>query len=341
MEFLSMPHSRTATSHLSPKVGDTLVSNLRAPLLTVVEDTSPGVHDTLIAACDPQRYKQLGVEKWAEHGSCAENLVLALQELNKKIGLKGRRAIGADVTVNNVPAPLNLFMNIPISDDGAVTFEQPNGKRGAYIKFRAERDCVIVMSACPQDVLPINGGKPMVAHFVVDTPSDADRKAADEKDEEAKRIIEKARLRTEKDNSGRKKPPAIKRGSSAGTNAGVSKPSISRARSSQASVQAGAPRPAPRKLGSSSASIRRQSSAQAVQQSFSTPQQARRPPPVQRLSSQQQPTATKETQQQVSDPPKPRPRPSVQGAQTGQSEQRNVAKPGKAKPKKLERRSAA
>jgi uncharacterized protein YcgI (DUF1989 family) len=208
MEFLSMPHTRASTQHLSPRVGDVLRSNLRAPLLTLVEDTSPGAHDTLIAACDPQRYRELGVEKWEEHGSCAENLVLALQELNMRTGLKGRNAIGGDVTVNQVPAPLNLFMNIPWTEDGDVSFEPPKGKRGDYVKFRAERDVVIVMSACPQDILEINGKKPMVAHFVVESPSEKDKKIAEQRDAEAQQIIDKARRRTMAASKEKAKPAA-------------------------------------------------------------------------------------------------------------------------------------
>lgn len=192
-----MQHCHASTLHLSPRVGDTMVSNLRAPIMTLVEDTSSGIHDTLIAACDPQRYRELGVEKWEEHGSCAENLVFALKNLNEKSGLKGRKAIGCDVTVNAVPSPLNLFMNIPWTQEGDVSFEAPKCKRGDYVKFCAERDIVVVMSACPQDVLSINGGKPMVAHFVVERGSEEDRKAAEEKDKEAQTIIEKARLRAE------------------------------------------------------------------------------------------------------------------------------------------------
>jgi len=196
MEYMSMQHSHACTLHLSPRVGDTMVSNLRASIMTLVEDTSSSIHDTLIAACDPQRYKELGVDKWEEHGSCAENLVFALKEINDKSGLKGRKAIGRDVTVNMVPAPLNLFMNIPWTQEGDISFEASKSKRGGHVKFRAERDIVVVMSACPQDVLPINGGKPMVAHFVVESGSEEDRKAAEEKDKEAQKIIEKARLRT-------------------------------------------------------------------------------------------------------------------------------------------------
>jgi uncharacterized protein YcgI (DUF1989 family) len=204
-----MPHTRASTQHLCPRVGDVLTSNLRAPLLTLVEDTSPGAHDTLVAACDPQVYKELGVEKWEEHGSCAENLVLALQELNKRTGLKGRNAIGGDVTVNQVPAPLNLFMSVPWTENGVLSVEPPKGKRGDHVKFRAERDVVIVMSACPQDILEINGKKPMVAHFVVESPSEGDMKIANQHDAEAQRIIEKAKARTAE--KGKDKVKAVSR----------------------------------------------------------------------------------------------------------------------------------
>ncbi len=172
MEYMSMAHSRAATLHLRPQVDDTLVSNLRQPILTLVEDTSPGIHDTLIAACDPARYQGLGVDKWEEHGSCAENLVLALKELNERAGLKGNKGVGADVTINSVPAPLNLFMNIPWDESGEIGFHAPKCKKGDYVRFKAERDVVVVMSACPQDVLDINNKKPTDAHFIVEGSED-------------------------------------------------------------------------------------------------------------------------------------------------------------------------
>lgn len=172
-----MPHTRAGSLHIRPKVNDVLLSNLREPMLTLVEDTSPGVHDTLMAACDPQRYHGLGVEKWEEHGSCAENLVLALKELNERAGLKGAKGVGADVTINNVPAPLNLFMNIPWDKDGEsgnLSFDATKTKEGDYVRFRAERDVVVVMSACPQDILDINNKAPTDAHFIVED-SEADK----------------------------------------------------------------------------------------------------------------------------------------------------------------------
>jgi uncharacterized protein YcgI (DUF1989 family) len=192
MEYLSMSHTRASTLHMVPRVNDVLVSNLREPMLTFIEDTSSGVHDTLIPACDPQRYKALQIEDWEQHGSCAENLVLALKELNDRAGLKGPKGVGASVTVNSVPAPLNLFMNIPWQGDkGDLSFEAPKCKEGDYVRFKAERDIVVIMSACPNDVQQINKGQSKDGHFLVE-------QAEDEEDEEAPAEVKKADEKADK-----------------------------------------------------------------------------------------------------------------------------------------------
>ncbi|KAF2270882.1 hypothetical protein CC78DRAFT_527859 [Lojkania enalia] len=189
MEYLSLPHTRASTHRLVPEVNDTLLTNLRNPIMKIIEDTTPGAHDTLTAACDASQYVALGTHKPEEHGSCAENLVLALKELNEKAGLKGTKAVGADITVNIAPTPLHLFMNAPInlassqaSGAGAkgatLSIEEPQGKKRSYIRFRAERDIVIVMSACPMDIGKQNGGKCMAANFIVEEASDEDLSAS-------------------------------------------------------------------------------------------------------------------------------------------------------------------
>lgn len=144
------------------------MTNLREPILTLVEDSSPGVHDTLTAACDPNLFKHLGATDWEKHGSCAENLVLALKELNERAGLKGAKGVGADVSVNTVPAALNLFMNVARKTDGGLQFGKPKSQPGDYVRFYAERDVVVVMSACPQDLTGINGPEIEDAHFIVE-----------------------------------------------------------------------------------------------------------------------------------------------------------------------------
>ena len=150
-EFMSMEHSRATLLTVFPKIGAIFLTNHRRPILSISEDTTPGIHDTLIAACDSHRYKQLGVAGY--HESCTENLALALKELG--------------LTPPETPSPLNLFMNIPVKPDGALSFEPPLSEAGQYITLRAEMDLVMVFSACPQDILPINGLNPTDAHFCV------------------------------------------------------------------------------------------------------------------------------------------------------------------------------
>lgn len=53
-----MHHSHDETHRLIPQVGDSMVTNLRRPIFTLLEDTGPGVHDTTVAACDQYLYQQ-------------------------------------------------------------------------------------------------------------------------------------------------------------------------------------------------------------------------------------------------------------------------------------------
>ena len=57
-EVMSMHHSHDETHRLIPQVGDSMVTNLRRPIFTLLEDTGPGVHDTTVAACDQYLYQQ-------------------------------------------------------------------------------------------------------------------------------------------------------------------------------------------------------------------------------------------------------------------------------------------
>lgn len=140
-EHLSMAHLHTTLGSIFPKTGDPLVSNLRRTLLTISEDTSPGVHDTVIASCDDARYRELGCTDY--HDNCADNLAMALI------------AIGLHAPL--IPAPFNLWMNVPVAPDGATRFAPPVAQPGDRMSFRAEADVVAVMSACPQDLTPVNG----------------------------------------------------------------------------------------------------------------------------------------------------------------------------------------
>lgn len=140
-EFMSMEHTRATLTKMRPEVGDALYSNRRRPVLTLLEDASPGVHDTLIAACDDYRYGLLGCTEY--HDNCTDNLAAALYELG--------------LTPPETPSPLNLFMNIPWEEGGRLAFAAPVSKAGDHVLFEANLDVVVAFSACPQDILPING----------------------------------------------------------------------------------------------------------------------------------------------------------------------------------------
>ena len=99
------------------------------------------VHDTLIAACDVHRYAQLGHQGY--HDNCTDNLRLALAALGLAPG--------------EVPCPLNLWMNTPADAAGGIRWLPPASRPGDRVTFRAELDAVVVVSACPMDLLPING----------------------------------------------------------------------------------------------------------------------------------------------------------------------------------------
>jgi uncharacterized protein YcgI (DUF1989 family) len=140
-EFLSMEHLRPTINRMTPRSGDPLVTNFRRPILTLLEDTSPGIHDTTIAACDIYRYHTLGVEGY--HDNCTDNLRLALKAIHLR--------------TPEIPSPFNLWMNTPARSDGTIDWLPTVAKAGDYVVFRAELDCVVVVSACPQDLVPVNG----------------------------------------------------------------------------------------------------------------------------------------------------------------------------------------
>lgn len=140
---MSMSQTRSALRKVSPGISDTLVTNHCQPILTLLEDTSSGIHDTLFPACNPKRYAHLGVP----HRSCAENC------------REATAGVGIEVAPGEVPDPLNLFMNIDVDWKGAggIVLREPASGPGSYVVLRAEVDCVVVLSACPNDITLVNG----------------------------------------------------------------------------------------------------------------------------------------------------------------------------------------
>lgn len=154
-DLMSMHHTHSCVRKLVPRPGESFYTYTRRPILTVVEDHSPGVHDSTFPACDRYRYVQDGYQGY--HDSCGDNLTNALGAL----GLEAPRF---------TPQPFNLWMNCPVRADGSIDVLAPATKAGDYIVLRAEMDCIVAMSACPYDLggLPVNAGGPIRdVHFEI------------------------------------------------------------------------------------------------------------------------------------------------------------------------------
>jgi uncharacterized protein YcgI (DUF1989 family) len=141
-QCLSMSHTRMALGRINPRENDELVDDLRQPMLRIVYDDSNSTHDTLIPPCDPQRYRLLGHE--GHHASCVDNFLMAITPY----GYPRPR---------HVPDALNLFMEVPIDAGGELSLKPSVAPAGSRVVVEALRDLLLVLSACPQDLVAING----------------------------------------------------------------------------------------------------------------------------------------------------------------------------------------
>jgi len=143
-EHLSCAHTKPSIEKLFPRVGDAAYTTHRRPIVTLLEDHSPGQHDMQFAACDKWRYLELGGR--ADHPSCQDNFHKALAELG--------------LSLPYTPQPWNLFTNFFINPDGTFSVKAPATRAGDHLVLRAEMDAFVVVSACPQDLNDTCGGKP-------------------------------------------------------------------------------------------------------------------------------------------------------------------------------------
>ncbi|MCM2435877.1 DUF1989 domain-containing protein [Agrobacterium rosae] len=142
-EVSSLDHTRSVNSNIFFAKGMSLQSSRRRSMLTMMADSASVRHDTLLCPCSVELYQQLGCTEY--HRSCTDNYHEALAQVDLKQAF--------------TPASLNLFMNVPVKADGTVDRVPPVTAAGDYVVLRADIDLVLVLSACPQDITPINGAE--------------------------------------------------------------------------------------------------------------------------------------------------------------------------------------
>jgi uncharacterized protein len=127
--------------------GTRLMSTAGNVLLTIVADTC-GRHDTLGGACATEsNMVRYAIEKRHMH-ACRQSFVKAAIEW-------GRGMSKRDITSN-----INFFMNVPVTPEGKLTFEDGVSEPGKYVEMRAEMDVLAMISNCPQLNNPCNAYNP-------------------------------------------------------------------------------------------------------------------------------------------------------------------------------------
>lgn len=135
--------------------GSKLISNIGNELLEIVADTC-GRHDTLGGACATESNTvRYALEKKCMH-ACRDSWALAVAE-NEQFGMSKR-----DITHN-----INFFMNVPVTAEGGLTFEDGISDAGKYVELTACMDVIVLISNCPQLNNPCNAYNPTPIEVLV------------------------------------------------------------------------------------------------------------------------------------------------------------------------------
>ena len=131
-----------------------LYSDDGRPMLSIVADTC-GRHDTLGGACAAEsNMVRYALEKKFMH-SCRDNYLLAIQHSDSGLSK-------ADLVPN-----VNFFMNVPVTGDGGLKFDDGVSGPGKYVELRAEMDLWVLVSNCPQLNNPCNAYNPTPVQFLI------------------------------------------------------------------------------------------------------------------------------------------------------------------------------
>ncbi|WP_199435259.1 DUF1989 domain-containing protein [Qaidamihabitans albus] len=146
----TMSVSRNGRLYLG--VGDQLVDDDGEPMLTIIADTVEH-HDILCGSCSPGLNRVRHGGRGAGKRTCHVNFAEALRPYG--------------VPAEDVPYSFNIFMNYPVSQDGSMEYATCRSSAGDHIDFRAERDLLVVVSNCPQELTPLNGFTPSSSQVIV------------------------------------------------------------------------------------------------------------------------------------------------------------------------------
>jgi uncharacterized protein len=62
---------------------------------------------------------------------------------------------------------INFFMNVPVTPEGKLSFEDGLSAPGKYVEMRAEMDVLVLISNCPQLNNPCNAYNPTPVQLLI------------------------------------------------------------------------------------------------------------------------------------------------------------------------------
>ena len=134
--------------------GTRLISTNGNTMLTIVADTC-GRHDTLGGACATEsNMVRYAIEKRHMH-ACRQSFLKAVIAFDN--GFEKR-----DIANN-----INFFMNVPVTPEGKLTFEDGISEPGKYVELRADMDVLGLISNCPQLNNPCNAYNPTPVQVLI------------------------------------------------------------------------------------------------------------------------------------------------------------------------------
>ena len=136
-------------------VGTKLISTEGNPMLTIVADNC-GRHDTLGGACAQESNTvRYSLDKRFMH-ACRDNFMSAIQHHHER-----------DMSKRDITHNINFFMNVPVTPEGRLTFEDGISAPGKYVEMRAEMDVTCLISNCPQLNNPCNAYNPTPIRLLI------------------------------------------------------------------------------------------------------------------------------------------------------------------------------
>ena len=124
-------------------------------MLTIVADTC-GRHDTLGGACA------------AESNTVRYALRKALHaQLPRQLPARAGGTSDCGMGKRDLASNINFFMNVPVTPEGGLTFDDGISAPGKYVEMRAEMDVLVLISNCPQLNNPCNAYNPTPVRLLI------------------------------------------------------------------------------------------------------------------------------------------------------------------------------